>query len=652
MRAHQRRRGRDGLDPAAARRISTSSSTARRSCRSTRRSTRRSTPTSAARIGLYGAPARAKGDPHVVHVSTCYVGGHPQGRRARGVAHPRRRLARRVRRREDGPRRASSSSRASPTSCAEFMDAAQGQARQGGPAGGRPAQRGGPRRLGARASSSTSAARAPRASAGPTSTRSPRRSPSAPPRSCWGETGHRLSVVRPAIIESALQHPFPGWIDGFKVADPLIIAYGRGLLPEFPGLPDCDPRRHPGRLRRQRDPRRRRQPAAESEPEYYHVASGASNPLPFHEMYELRQRVLHREPDARQDGQGHRKVPTWKFPGGNKVETRARRARSARSCTGSRRCLERMPRRRPGAPAGSTQMLKSIADLETLRDFTELYRAYVQTEIIFDDTQHRAPCTPPSRRRCRPTAASTSPRSTGSTTCRRAHPGDHGADARVRAIAAGREGAEREPRSPLPRAQTMSWRSSTSRARSSTPTSCSSTSCCARGGVPQGAPGRARSLDLRRSLRGLPARRAPRPRRVHPHVPAPLRGHAGRRDSRRSCDGGYAGACTRHTSPEALQARRRSTAPPGTARCWSPAHRPHGRAARWPVRRGRRGPHARARRRAHRLPRRPAAGRRGPRRLAAASTPTSTARPGRVVRLRRQPRRPGVAAAAGQPDTR
>ncbi len=47
-----------------------------------------------------------------------------------------------------------------------------------------------------------------------------------------------LSVVRPAIVESALRHPYPGWIDGFKMADPLILAFGRGILPEFPGLPD------------------------------------------------------------------------------------------------------------------------------------------------------------------------------------------------------------------------------------------------------------------------------------------------------------------------------------------------------------------------------------------------------------------------------
>src|SRR5690606_41846350 len=35
-----------------------------------------------------------------------------------------------------------------------------------------------------------------------------------------------------------LLKPFPGWIDGFKVADPLIMAYARGVLPEFPVLAD------------------------------------------------------------------------------------------------------------------------------------------------------------------------------------------------------------------------------------------------------------------------------------------------------------------------------------------------------------------------------------------------------------------------------
>ncbi|TMR30715.1 SDR family oxidoreductase, partial [Actinomadura geliboluensis] len=52
------------------------------------------------------------------------------------------------------------------------------------------------------------------------------------------EAGVPLSVVRPAIVESALRHPYPGWIDGFKMADPLILAYGQGMLRALAGIPD------------------------------------------------------------------------------------------------------------------------------------------------------------------------------------------------------------------------------------------------------------------------------------------------------------------------------------------------------------------------------------------------------------------------------
>ena len=47
-----------------------------------------------------------------------------------------------------------------------------------------------------------------------------------------------VTIVRPSIIESALETPYPGWIEGFKMAEPLILAYGRGELPEFPAAPE------------------------------------------------------------------------------------------------------------------------------------------------------------------------------------------------------------------------------------------------------------------------------------------------------------------------------------------------------------------------------------------------------------------------------
>ncbi len=43
-----------------------------------------------------------------------------------------------------------------------------------------------------------------------------------------------LVIVRPAITESSLADPEPGWIHGLKVTDPLVVAYGRGVVPDFP----------------------------------------------------------------------------------------------------------------------------------------------------------------------------------------------------------------------------------------------------------------------------------------------------------------------------------------------------------------------------------------------------------------------------------
>ncbi len=47
-----------------------------------------------------------------------------------------------------------------------------------------------------------------------------------------------VSIVRPSIIESAWAEPVPGWIKGFRMAEPILISYAQGLLKEFPGVPE------------------------------------------------------------------------------------------------------------------------------------------------------------------------------------------------------------------------------------------------------------------------------------------------------------------------------------------------------------------------------------------------------------------------------
>lgn len=202
----------------------------------------------------------------------------------------------------------------------------------------------------------------------------------------WGENGHSLSVVRPAIIESALAHPFPGWIDGFKVADPLIMAYGRGLLPEFPGLPDSILDVIPVDYVVNAILAAAANPAPVDKPIYYHVASGASNPLPFHQIFGYVNKFFVENPMKDKKGEDLI-VPTWKFPVGNAFEREV--LRKEKLAVTAERWLGRLPDTER-VRKWHNQMIRNVADLETLRNFTQLYRVYVQTEIIFDDRNLRA----------------------------------------------------------------------------------------------------------------------------------------------------------------------------------------------------------------------------------------------------------------------
>ncbi|MEQ1738167.1 MAG: SDR family oxidoreductase, partial [Rhodoglobus sp.] len=201
----------------------------------------------------------------------------------------------------------------------------------------------------------------------------------------WSEAGHRLSVLRPSIIESSLYHPYPGWIDGFKVADPLIIAYGRGQLPDFPGLPDSVLDVIPVDFVVNAALAVAARPAKPNKPEYFQIVSGKTNPLPLYRMYENVNQYFTNNPLP--DEKGDIKVPLWRFPGGQKVEEAL--AKREQQVVRAERIIERLP-----TTPRTRKWLDTVSTgkhgLGQLRAFTELYRAYVQTEIIFDDTNTRA----------------------------------------------------------------------------------------------------------------------------------------------------------------------------------------------------------------------------------------------------------------------
>jgi len=202
----------------------------------------------------------------------------------------------------------------------------------------------------------------------------------------WAGAGHRLSVVRPTIIESSLKHPYPGWIDGFKVADPLIAAYGRGLLPEFPALADTVLDIIPVDFVVNAILAAAAAPPAPGGANYYQVSSGITNPLRLGTLVHLVREYFSANPLKDAEG-AHVAVPAWSFPHRGAVERAL--SRRERAVDLADRAVGHLPANRRTRQWIST-LYKARRDLGTLRKFTSLYQPYTQTEVIFDDARTRA----------------------------------------------------------------------------------------------------------------------------------------------------------------------------------------------------------------------------------------------------------------------
>ena len=126
-----------------------------------------------------------------------------------------------------------------------------------------------------------------------------------------------LIILRPAIIESSFAEPYPGWIQGSRMADPIIMAFAKGLLREFPGDPetlvDIVPVDHVVNAILAAGVRR------PETPEVFHVASGQRNPLNYLDLYHHVRDYFVQNP-LRDSGGRPIRVPEWSFPGRRKVE--------------------------------------------------------------------------------------------------------------------------------------------------------------------------------------------------------------------------------------------------------------------------------------------------------------------------------------------
>ena len=191
----------------------------------------------------------------------------------------------------------------------------------------------------------------------------------------------RVSIVRPAVVESSWQHPYPGWIEGFKMAEPLILAYGRGELPDFPASPDsvidvvpcdhvvnaivavCATAPEPGA------------------PAYYHVSSGARNPLTFRGMYSHIRNYFTAHPLERTAKPGV-PLPEWQFPNGASVERLV--AMSERVYSLADAVVTRVPRSERTRQV-ARDLDRRLRRLAFVRRYQSLYNEYAESELHFVD---------------------------------------------------------------------------------------------------------------------------------------------------------------------------------------------------------------------------------------------------------------------------
>ena len=187
-----------------------------------------------------------------------------------------------------------------------------------------------------------------------------------------------VSIVRPSIIESAWAEPHPGWIRGFRMAEPVILAYAKGLLSQFPGVPegtiDVIPvdivvsaiiavaAVGPG-----------------GAPPITQVASGGINPLKYRDLVDYVSSWFGEHPIYDQKGQPI--VPhEWSFPGRGRVEGELRRAN--RLLTLAEKTLQTLPLRGKQAELAATLEDKR-AEIDAASQYVELYGLYTECEAIY-----------------------------------------------------------------------------------------------------------------------------------------------------------------------------------------------------------------------------------------------------------------------------
>jgi HAD superfamily hydrolase (TIGR01490 family) len=187
-----------------------------------------------------------------------------------------------------------------------------------------------------------------------------------------------VAIVRPSIIESAWAEPRPGWIRGFRMAEPVIISYARGLLKEFPGVPEGTIDVIPVDLVVATIVAVAAMGPGDA-PAITQIASGGINPLGYKGLVDDVSGWFRENPLYDPKGQPII-VPEWRFPGRGRVQAQLARAKTL--LTTGERVLHALPLRGRHA-ALSAQIETRRIEIERALEYVELYGLYTECEAIY-----------------------------------------------------------------------------------------------------------------------------------------------------------------------------------------------------------------------------------------------------------------------------
>ncbi|HEV2953005.1 MAG TPA: HAD-IB family hydrolase [Candidatus Dormibacteraeota bacterium] len=188
-----------------------------------------------------------------------------------------------------------------------------------------------------------------------------------------------LSILRPSIIESALAEPHPGWLEGFRMAEPIILAYGKNALREFSGLPDGVLDIIPADLVVNAVIGVAASPPADGY-RIYHAASGSRNPLRLRRLHDECKIFFTAHPLRDKWGQALG-TPTWTFPPREELLLKGHMV--SKAIEGLQWVVERLPMGSQIAPI-SDQLNDTQTRLQRSLNLAELYGVYTDVDCVYD----------------------------------------------------------------------------------------------------------------------------------------------------------------------------------------------------------------------------------------------------------------------------